>query len=291
MSTIVTRAGKGSALSTTEMDANLTNLNTDKLENVVSDTTPQLGGNLDVLARSITTTTTNGNITLAANGNGVIVSGNTHLLNTGTIAAASGQDLTLSAQGATDVIALSQTGGVVITNSGGSGTGLITGATSTGVAMLTNAGAAAATDPAFNMLSGGGSTLSAGTGSALSLVGGTVGVTGTTTISLLKTFTENVHTSTVVTGTYAPSIADGTIHNVTMTGSMTINAFTSPADGQTITLFFNGTGGTFTLTLGSNIKTPADTLALTAGGLDIVTITCIDATTPIYVATAINNFQ
>lgn len=32
MSTIVTRAGKGSALTHTEMDANVSNLNTDKLE-------------------------------------------------------------------------------------------------------------------------------------------------------------------------------------------------------------------------------------------------------------------
>src|SRR5210317_802516 len=47
MATIVTRAGKGSALTFTEGDANFTNLNTDKLENVVEDTTPQLGGNLD----------------------------------------------------------------------------------------------------------------------------------------------------------------------------------------------------------------------------------------------------
>lgn len=47
MATIVTRAGKGSALTFAEGDANFTNLNTDKIENVVEDTTPQLGGNLD----------------------------------------------------------------------------------------------------------------------------------------------------------------------------------------------------------------------------------------------------
>lgn len=47
MTTIVTRAGKGSALTFTEGDANFTNLNNDKLENVVEDTTPQLGGALD----------------------------------------------------------------------------------------------------------------------------------------------------------------------------------------------------------------------------------------------------
>lgn len=48
MATIVTRAGKGSALTWTEGDDNITNLNNDKIENVVDDTTPQLGGNLDL---------------------------------------------------------------------------------------------------------------------------------------------------------------------------------------------------------------------------------------------------
>ena len=43
-----------------------------KLGNVVEDTTPQLGGNLDVLANEITTTTTNGNIKLNPNGTGVV---------------------------------------------------------------------------------------------------------------------------------------------------------------------------------------------------------------------------
>ena len=53
MSTIVTRSGKGSPLSHDEVDANFTNLNTDKLQNIVEDTTPQLGGNLDAQTYSI----------------------------------------------------------------------------------------------------------------------------------------------------------------------------------------------------------------------------------------------
>ena len=50
--------------------ANLTNL--PGLSNVVEDTTPQLGGNLDVQAREINTSTSNGNIKLAPNGTGVV---------------------------------------------------------------------------------------------------------------------------------------------------------------------------------------------------------------------------
>ena len=72
MASITTRAGKGSALTWTEADNNITNLNTAKLENVVEDTTPQLGGSLDVNGMSIVSTS-NGNITLAPNGTGKVV--------------------------------------------------------------------------------------------------------------------------------------------------------------------------------------------------------------------------
>jgi len=56
MATIVTRTGKGSALTFAEGDANFTNLNNDKLENISEDTTPQLGGDLDLNSNDITGT-------------------------------------------------------------------------------------------------------------------------------------------------------------------------------------------------------------------------------------------
>jgi hypothetical protein len=72
MSTIYTRAGKGSALTWTEGDANITNLNNDKIEDIVEDTTPQLGGALDVNGNSIVSVS-NGNITITPDGTGSIV--------------------------------------------------------------------------------------------------------------------------------------------------------------------------------------------------------------------------
>lgn len=71
MSTIVLRNTKGSALTFAEGDANFSNLNTDKLENMVEDTSPQLGGNLDVNGQQIVSAS-NGNITLAPDGSGNI---------------------------------------------------------------------------------------------------------------------------------------------------------------------------------------------------------------------------
>ena len=61
MATITTRSGKGSPLTNTEVDENFTNLNTDKIENVVDDTSPELGGNLSLNGNNITGS---GNITL-----------------------------------------------------------------------------------------------------------------------------------------------------------------------------------------------------------------------------------
>lgn len=54
MSTIVLRSVKGSALTFAEGDDNFNNLNTDKLESISEDTTPQLGGDLDLNNFSIT---------------------------------------------------------------------------------------------------------------------------------------------------------------------------------------------------------------------------------------------
>ena len=57
MATIVTRAGKGSALTHNEGDQNFINLNSDKLENVSEDTTPTLGGELDANSNKIVNVT------------------------------------------------------------------------------------------------------------------------------------------------------------------------------------------------------------------------------------------
>ena len=72
MTTIVTRASAGQALTWQQGDQNLINLNNDKIESVVEDTTPQLGGNLDVNGNKIVSVS-NGNIVIEPNGAGAIV--------------------------------------------------------------------------------------------------------------------------------------------------------------------------------------------------------------------------
>lgn len=111
MATIYTRAGKGSALTWTEGDANITNLNTAKLENVVEDTTPQLGGNLDVNGNSIVSTS-NANIVIEPNGTGDVQL-NADLVRVGD----SNANATITTNG---------TGDLILSTNSGSNSGVIT---------------------------------------------------------------------------------------------------------------------------------------------------------------------
>ena len=167
MSTIVTRAGKGSALTWTEGDANITNLNTDKLEHIVSDTTPQLGGSLDVNGQSIVSVS-NGNINLTPNG------------------------------------------------------------------------------------------------------------TGQTLIKNLE-YNENVFSLGTTSGTVAPNAANGNVQTITLNGNLTINAFTSPVSGQTISLIITtgGTGRTLTSTM---LFAGASKTLSTTSTVDILTVSYIGTT-------------
>lgn len=55
--------------------ATIVQANGNELENIVEDTTPQLGGNLDVQANSIVTSVTNGDIAITPNGTGAVLVG------------------------------------------------------------------------------------------------------------------------------------------------------------------------------------------------------------------------
>jgi hypothetical protein len=197
-------------------------LTSETFTSVVQDTTPQLGGNLDIQANSIVTSVTNGNVALTANGSGLVVlTGNT----------------------------------VTVSNN-------IT-------------------------------------------VAGTLGVTGTTTlndtvingvvdIADLGSFAETVDALIDVSGVLTVDPTAGPIKYVVPAGAMTINGFSSPVDGQTVTLLIdNGTNATnYGITLGGGLLTPAGAgVTVTDSGYDLVTITCLDSENGVYIVTAVNDFQ
>ena len=68
LTTLTTTAKNTMVAAINEIDASVAGIS-----NVIEDTSPQLGGDLDVLARIITTSTTNGNITITPHGSGKVV--------------------------------------------------------------------------------------------------------------------------------------------------------------------------------------------------------------------------
>jgi hypothetical protein len=301
---------------------------TSALSNVVEDTTPQLGGNLDVQSSSITTSTTNGNITLTPNGTGLVVVDGALRVTNGShgnisVDVANG-NLNLTSGSGTGAVNIQSDVGLQISGDG-TDAQIFTAATNSNLTLFANGTGAIICDSNVDVgantikngetngdlkLSANGTgkiTLEAGTGIDLKSANLITTSTSNTDIDVTANGTgyvnlnsltylaagieEEVNVSSTTTGTYAPAASDGSIHYVVLSGNMTINAFSNPVTGQTITLAFNGTGGSYTLTLGGDIMTPGGSLALTDGGFDIVTITCLDDTTPTYIATAVNNFQ
>ena len=232
MATIVTRAGKGSALTWTEGDANITNLNNAKIENLVEDTTPQLGGNLDVNGQSIVSTS-KGNIVIEPNGTGDV------FLNADTVRVGdlnAGAVITLNGGG--DLTLSSNSSGINI--GGGANANIVILPNGTGMTMLNNI-----------------------------------------------EYLEKVHSLGTTSGTIAPNAANGNVQTITLNGNLTINAFTSPVSGQTITLIITtgGTGRTLTSTM--KFAGGSKTLS-TTNTIDILTISYIGTT---YYASLVKDYK
>jgi len=219
------------------------------IETIDEDTTPQLGGNLDVLTNEITTSTTNGHIVIRPIGNG-----------------------TVKAFGALDTISgtltTSTTNGNL--NISANGTGKIRFGQS-----ITHIN----TDADLDIDANG---------------DGMIKLNGPVHIDDLTSFAETIDTLAGVSGTLSINAANGPIKYVVPSGAMTINGFASPVDGQTVTMLVdNATNSSnYGITLGSGLLTPAGNgVTVTDSGYDVVTITCIDSTNGVYVVTAINDFQ
>jgi hypothetical protein len=90
-------------------------------------------------------------------------------------------------------------------------------------------------------------------------------------------YQEFVHSLGTTSGTIAPDAANGNVQTITLNGNLTINAFTSPVSGQTITLIIStgGTGRTLTSTM---LFAGASKTLSTTNTVDILTISYIGTT-------------
>lgn len=329
MATIVTRTGKGSALTWAEGDANFSNLNADKLENITlrgdsgsdaaitSNEIVRISGGTGLT--SVVTAESTGQSTVTINLDNTAVTPNTYTLATITVdqqgritSASSGtggggfSSFTLAGDSGT-----SQTvnDGNTVTISGGTGLSSVASATDTVTINLDNTAvtpntytyatitvdqqgrltsASSGTSPVtsvsgtgtVNGISLSGTVTSTGSltlGGTLDLssppaIGGTTAAAVSATSLTFKDPREAIYDLGTTGGTIAPNVSNGSVQKITLNSALTMNAFTSPVAGQSMTLIIYGgtayTSITSTMKFAGGVKT----LTGTASCIDILSV-------------------
>jgi hypothetical protein len=224
MATIYTRATKGSALTWTEGDANITNLNTAKIE-----------------LTNLSVTDTGGDGSLSYNNTTGVF----------TYTGPSAAEVRAHFSAGTNITIVD---GVISSTASGGGGDLV--------------------DDLTPQLGG---DLDVNGKNIVSVSNGNIVIepngTGKTVLKNINYYESPVYDLGTTSGTIAPNVANGNVQKITLTGNLTLNAFTSPIAGQSLTLIVtqDGTGGrtlTSTMKYSGGIKT----LSTAANSVDILTI-------------------
>ena len=94
--------------------------------------------------------------------------------------------------------------------------------------------------------------------------------TGMTMLNNIE-YHEKIHSLGTTSGTIAPDVSNGNVQTITLNGNLTLNAFTNPIAGQSLTLIVN-TGGT-SRTLTSSMKFSGGTKTLsTTNTTDLISV-------------------
>lgn len=300
---IVTRQNKGAPLTRAELDANFQNIN-DAVVIVTGDTgsiTNSLNGSFQISGGVATTsqvvndaliidlndttvapgsyTAANitvdqqGRITSASNGSGGGMTSFTIASENGPAQPVAG-DYTLYITGGTGLIAtvgaVSTTIKQIILDLDNT---TVTAASYTNANITVNAqGRITAASNGFNPASPG-------------AIGATTRSTGAFTTLTANTITLDDIRETVLAfgnfgvGSFAPDAANGSIQSLTLTANLTLNGFTNPVSGQTITLIITQDAtGNRTMTSTMKFAGGVKTLTTTANAIDILTVSYIGTT-------------
>jgi hypothetical protein len=250
------------------------------ISNVVEDTTPQLGGNLDVNGNQITSSS-NGNIAIVPNGTGNIqLTPSTGKITLGaldfpTSMGSNGQVLTTNGTSAMSWTTVSS--GVTLTDDTSTNATryLVFDDSTSGTQTGLNVSSTKLTfNPSTGILTATGfSGPINGTVGATTAAAGTFTTLTANTSASLKAITEGALYDLGTTGgTVAPNVANGNVQKITLNSALTINGFTSPVAGQSLTLIIYGgtsyTSITSTMKFAGGVKT----LTATAGCIDILSV-------------------
>ena len=83
---------------------------------------------------------------------------------------------------------------------------------------------------------------------------------------------ETIYSVPTTSGTIAPDCSNGSVQKINPIGNITINAFTNPVAGQSVTLIIIQNGGPYTLTSSMKFAGGIKTLTSTASATDIMSI-------------------
>jgi hypothetical protein len=105
----------------------------------------------------------------------------------------------------------------------------------------------------------------------------------------VKDVRDTVYTGGSTTGTITPDCANGNVQTVTLTGSITFNAFANAVSGQSMTMIITqpASGGPYTLTSSMKFAGGVKTLSTAANAIDMLTVSYIGTT---YYASLVTGF-
>lgn len=242
--TIVTRATKGSALTWTEGDANFTNLQN----------------------ATITINGDSGNVATDLNGS-VTISGGT-----GLTSSVSGSTLTINIDN-TAVTAGSYTYASITVDAQGRITAASSGTAPSNITISDDTSTNATRYVIFEDATSGTSSSINVSSTKLTFNPSTGRLTATELTGSLRSYNEGaIYDLGTTGGTVAPNVANGNVQKITLNSALTLNAFTSPVAGQSLTLIIYGgtayTAITSTMKFAGGVKT----LTGTAGCIDILSV-------------------